>query len=277
MLESIGASIEHVRSILSSKSSKNECSFKLNNINTDALKDLICLLSEFNNVSILVHTGTRPSLHLAYICVNKLEHHLHGTDVDKEGEMICIDDRHEGTDFFRKRLIQLLKSKVTFDEKHLAAAVLHPLYRKLSFTTKITSTAFHNKFLTFKEKHKSMEDQFADLDDNNSCEGNSTPTTTINNDELEKYLRMNIDNVYKQPNPRPFWRDHENKFPGLALLARRLFSIPVISAGVEQQFSSAGLTISERRSSLDPDTVNDILFVRSVQTLLESKPDYFSK
>ena len=46
-LESIDASIEYMQSILSSKSSENECSFKLNNINTDALKDLIRLLSEF--------------------------------------------------------------------------------------------------------------------------------------------------------------------------------------------------------------------------------------
>ena len=38
MLESIDALIEYIRSILSSKSSKNECSFKLNNINTDAVK-----------------------------------------------------------------------------------------------------------------------------------------------------------------------------------------------------------------------------------------------
>ncbi|CAF1264781.1 unnamed protein product [Rotaria sordida] len=120
-----------------------------------------------------------------------------------------------------------------------------------------------------------MKDQFADPDDDDSCDVNSTPT--MKNDELEKYLRMNIEDVYKQPNSLPFWRDHQNKFPGLALLARRLFSIPVTSAGVERQFSSAGLTISQRRSSLDPDTVNDVLFVRSVQTLLQSKLDYFSK
>ncbi|CAF1396390.1 unnamed protein product [Rotaria sordida] len=296
MLESIDASIEHVRSILSSKSLKNECSFKLNNINTDALKDLIRLISEFKKVSVLVQTGTRPSLHMAYICVSKLERHLNGTDVDKEGEIICIDDRHEGTNFFRKRLIQLLRCKFTFDEKHIAAAVLHPLYRKLTFATTYSKNISHlyireqlndifglnqQHFTTnsepVKKKHKSMEDQFADPDDDDSCDVKSTPTTTIKNDELEKYLRMNIEDVYKQPNPLPFWRDHQNKFPGLALLARRLFSIPVTSAGVERQFSSAGLTISQRRSSLDPDTVNDVLFVRSVQTLLQSKPDYFSK
>ena len=32
---------------------------------------------------------------MAHICVNKLEHHLNGTEVNKEGEIICVDDRHE--------------------------------------------------------------------------------------------------------------------------------------------------------------------------------------
>ena len=32
----------------------------------------------------------------------------------------------------------------------------------------------------------------------------------------------------------------------------------------------------ERRSSLDPQTVNDILFVRSIQNILEQKQNFFS-
>jgi hypothetical protein len=121
-----------------------------------------------------------------------------------------------------------------------------------------------------------MEDQFTDPDDDgNTYDLNSASTTASTNDELDRYLRMNIDDIYKQSNPLPFWRDHQNKFLALSLLARRLFSIPVTSAAVERQFSSAGLTINQRRSSLDPDTVNDILFVRYVQNILGIKPDFF--
>ena len=87
---------------------------------------------------------------------------------------------------------------------------------------------------------------------------------------------MNIEEIYKQPNPLPYWRDHQNKFPALSLLARRLFSIPVTSAGLERQFSSARLTVTERRSSLDPETVNNVPLVRSIQHVLELKPDVFS-
>ncbi|CAF4659126.1 unnamed protein product, partial [Rotaria socialis] len=221
MLESVDASIEHIRFILLSKSSKSQCYFKLNNINIDALKDLIGLLSKLKNVSSLVQTGTRPSLHMAYICINKLERHLSGINVNADG-----------IDFFRKRLIQLLKCMFTFDDKHLAAAILHPLYRKLTFATTYFKSIAHfyireqlNDILGLSE-----QDQFADPDDNSDPDDiGPIAMITFKNDELE------------------------SKFPGLSLLARRLFSIRITSAGVERQLSLAGLTITQRRSSLDPD------------------------
>jgi hypothetical protein len=182
-----------------------------------------------------------------------------------------------------------------FDEKHLAAAVLHPLYRKLTFASTYLKGIAHsylrqqiddvlgvnNQDQTYivepaKKKHKSMEDQFADPDDIDIDDDNDLISTTISkNDELEKYLRMNIGDVYKQSNPLPFWKDNENKFPCLSLIARRLFSIPVTSAAVERSFSAAGLAVTERRSSLDPSTVNDILLVRSIQNILERNPNFF--
>jgi hypothetical protein len=39
---------------------------------------------------------------------------------------------------------------------------------------------------------------------------------------------------------------------------------------------SAGLAVTERRSSLDPQFLNDILFVRSIQNILEQKQNFFS-
>ncbi len=90
-------------------------------------------------------------------------------------------------------------------------------------------------------------------------------------------MQLNIDDIYKQSNSLPFWRDYQNKFPALSLLARRLFSIPVAAAAVEWQFSAAGLTITQRRCCLDLDTVNNVLFVRSIQNILNQKPGFLSK
>ncbi|CAF5020772.1 unnamed protein product, partial [Rotaria sp. Silwood1] len=295
LLESIDLSYENLRLVLS-KSTNSKQAFKLIKINVDGLKDLICLLSVFKDVCILVQTGTRPSLHMAYIAMNKLERHLSGTDADENGESITIDDRHEGTEFFRRRLLQLLRTMFTFDEKHLAAAVLHPLYRRLTFASTYSKTIAHSyirqqidEILRLnsqeqvtssepsKKNHKSMEDQFADPDDVGGIDSiDMVLTTIVKNDELDKYLRMNIEDIYKQSNPLSFWKHHQHKFPRLSLLARRLFSIPVTSAAVERSFSAAGLAVTERRSSLNPDTVNDILFVRSIQNLLEQNPHFFS-
>jgi hypothetical protein len=88
---------------------------------------------------------------------------------------------------------------------------------------------------------------------------------------------MNIDDIYIQSSPLPSWHDRPNKFLDLAMLARRPFSILVTSVGAEYQFSSTGLTITERHSRLDADTVKDIFSVRSIQNVLNFKPDFFFK
>ncbi len=95
MLESIDASNEQLRSIFSSKSFKTK--------------------STLRYVSLLVQTSNRPSLHMAYVRINKLEHDLNRTDVHENGEIISIDDRQEGNTerdessihsfFFRHRIV----------------------------------------------------------------------------------------------------------------------------------------------------------------------------
>ena len=54
-------------------------------------------------------------------------------------------------------------------------------------------------------------------------------------------------------------------FPNLSKLARRIYSIPCTSAAVEREFSVAGQIVNQRRSNLDPTTVNNILFLRSIE------------
>lgn len=254
---------------------------------------------------------------MVYVGLNKLKIHLSGDDIDSSGEQLIVDDRHEGTknffkfiliyvpylylgtDFFRKRLKQLLMIMCQLDKKHLAGALLHPLYRKLTFVNDYQRSKTHiyvRKLLTdlygygihqqvvnttsnvgepVKKKHRTIEDQFIDPDDDDQT-FISADTTNQTMDELDKYLKMSIDDQYKVPNPLIFWHRHHEKFPYLAKLARRLYSIPATSACVERQFSAGGLLITERRSSLNPDTVENVLFIRSIQKALKNNPNLFS-
>ncbi|CAF2201795.1 unnamed protein product, partial [Rotaria magnacalcarata] len=86
---------------------------------------------------------------------------------------------------------------------------------------------------------------------------------------------MNIEDIQKIPNLFPFWEHYQQKFPCLSLLARHLFSIPVTSAALERFFSAVGLAVTERRSTLDRQTLNDILFVISIQKIFEQKQTFF--
>ena len=173
-----------------------------------------------------------------------------------------------------------------FDEKHIASAVLHLLHKKLTSVNaykkgmadsyirqQINGFFFSNDqqdvttYESSKKKHKPMEDQFIDPGDIYTIDGmNIKSDFSMKNDELEIYLQLNIMDEYKQHNPLPFWRDHQQKFPCLSLVARRLFSIYVTSA--------AGRVVTARHSSLDPAIVNDILdqkseFFFSIRMIIE--------
>jgi hypothetical protein len=96
LLQSIEASIEHVRSLLSTRPKAEKQKSNLNKININGLKDMVILLETFQDVIKLIQTGDRPTLHMVYVCLNKLKLHLEGKDVDANGDLILISDRHEG-------------------------------------------------------------------------------------------------------------------------------------------------------------------------------------
>jgi len=89
-------------------------------------------------------------------------------------------------------------------------------------------------------------------------------------DELDKYIRLTLDEKEQYENPMEFWKKLGNRsaFPNLVRLARKYYSIPCSSASVERQFSATGQIITQRRANLDPSTVNDIIFLRSADKQL---------
>ena len=66
-----------------------------------------------------------------------------------------------------------------------------------------------------------------------------------------------------------FWKNNQNKFPILSSIVRDLYSIPASNTNIEQLFSSAGNTISDRRTNLNPEKVNKVLFLNKNLLLLK--------
>jgi hypothetical protein len=86
-------------------------------------------------------------------------------------------------------------------------------------------------------------------------------------DEIDRYINLQLDPNVTYTNPLDFWQQsqYHQSFPNLSRLARQYFSIPCSSAAVERQFSAAGIIISQRRANMDPSTLNNVIFLRSVE------------
>ncbi|CAF2105225.1 unnamed protein product, partial [Rotaria magnacalcarata] len=84
-------------------------------------------------------------------------------------------------------------------------------------------------------------------------------------DELDQYLNLGIDKSKLESNPLSFSKEYQDEFQRLSRYARSIHSIPATSASVERQFSEAGLIIQERRTNLNPERLDNILLIRSMQ------------
>jgi hypothetical protein len=92
------------------------------------------------------------------------------------------------------------------------------------------------------------------------------PRISKKRDELSQYLKMD----YRETNTNDilsFWKTMADSLPNLAKVASQILTVPGTSASVERSFSVSGQIISERRSSISPDVVDDILFLRSVNKM----------
>ena len=84
--------------------------------------------------------------------------------------------------------------------------------------------------------------------------GNALPARGI---EFQQYRSINVcpDDLLK------WWESEKETFPRLSKLALCLLAVPATSAPSERVFSTAGLTISSKRSQLSPSNVNKIIVV----------------
>lgn len=79
-------------------------------------------------------------------------------------------------------------------------------------------------------------------------------------DEINSYLNTTND---INTDPLMWWKEHENEYPVLSLIAKDYLIIQATSVAAEQAFSIAGNTITQTRNKLDPETAREILCLKS--------------
>ena len=192
--------------------------------------------------------------------------------------------------FFRLRIYQLLHSMFTLEPIHLAATLLHSKYRLLRKCSFYEVQECHSYIRSRMVEIKAIEQKKSksNVPENCSTVQNVTSTEPVkkkpkrfgedfesgnvsdefdneSDDELSKYLEQKMDMESIDDNPLTFWYENRFTYPILSRLARSIFSIPATTADVERQFSASGMMISSRRTRLNPEQVNNALFLRSVK------------
>ncbi|CAF3851884.1 unnamed protein product [Rotaria magnacalcarata] len=201
-------------------------------------------------------------------------------------------------------ILILLSNMLDLDHRYYCATILHPDYRTLrgcSTEEKVACYRYIREQLKImneetsnndvelqknkriKSSHLSILDDFkddpeatddddehsSDNDDDDEDDFKSTEysLSLTKSDELNKYLGMKVDMNEYSSDVLLFWKRNTDEFPCLSKLARRTHSIPATSAGVERQFSTAGLILSERRNNLDPEQLDNILSIRAMEII----------
>ncbi len=79
--------------------------------------------------------------------------------------------------------------------------------------------------------------------------------------EIKKYFDEPIINI--ESNILGYWQENENRFPVLCSMAKDYLSMMPTSVSSERAFSLGGLTVTDTRANLHPNTVNECICLTS--------------
>ncbi|KAI2645924.1 Transposable element Hobo transposase [Labeo rohita] len=108
-------------------------------------------------------------------------------------------------------------------------------------------------------KKQSCSDRFTDWEDGVSC----ISAPKVINAEIAEYLGSRLEDKPDPENVLQWWKFNKERFPVLSKCVRFILRIPASSAPSERAFSVCGRILEDRRTSLGPQSVSNILFLHS--------------
>ena len=127
--------------------------------------------------------------------------------------------------------------------------------------------SLEDKALGTPPKKKRRAVLLSDSDDDLDQETDEVTNSATAPDEIDAYSTTNFDFEDGNDAPLAFWKSHRTRFPKLALIARSVYSIPASQNKSEQAFSAAGHVMTDLRTTLDPEHLDELLLLRSFNKL----------
>ena len=206
------------------------------------------------------------------------------------------DDDHPNLIQLKRYLSEHLQSYWKIKDVHYVAMLLHPNLKsfylipsKKEYATGLLKVEF-NKLVNSADVHQAQKPTLNDKKERKktkknmhssdtldeifdvSIDENDLQTQLLDKSELDLYLEDET-RIHNNMNPLSYWNSNKSLYPNLAQIAKRILSIPATNTSVERLFSHSGNTVTNRRTRLDADKVNNLLFIkRNLRTLKEIYP-----
>ena len=241
------------------------------------MEHIVPILKPFADATEILAKEDLPTASSTYILVqNLVREYLSVTDLDtgisrdlknaiKEGIVKRFKLDEDGFPF-----------DAMLDSPLVKAAVLDPRYKQLKFLKPEQKEIVHQKIIELMESESqsvvTVKTESGEPEDSSMAPPEkkskfmfdcllgdicdlTTPTSA------EKEFQDYISEPVRIANPLKWWEASENRYPNVAKLAKSYLSIPGTSVPSERTFSVAGMTLTKLRSNLDPDTLDEIIFI----------------
>lgn len=110
---------------------------------------------------------------------------------------------------------------------------------------------------------ESLEDKLFHVSNLPAADTSALTAERIVDAEMMQYMSMAMDKDQLTPqHVLLFWKENQHRFPHLAVAARAILGFAVSAAGIERDFSAAGLMISPRRNRLHAALAEMSVFVK---------------
>ena len=245
----------------------------------DLMEEILPTLTNFKITSESLSADLQPTLHLVV-------QSLFSLDFDMEKTTSSMDES-VAKSFILSLRENLKKRFPDFGTTSMAYAVgslLHPFYRgaPLSMTNRFDDVfneiiKKHPSYLDWQQNQEEQrqagenEDEETLLEEDplmRASKAYQQPSTSVNGPqkskielEFELFLAHPHVKNEKSMNPLEWWKKNSEIFPLLSGIAKKWFCIPASSATSERVFSAGGNIVSYKRTRLEPDNVDKLLYI----------------
>ena len=198
---------------------------------------------------------------------------IHLQENDEEGMPAAVQQA-------KRTILKSIQTRFNIGEENIvamAATALHPCHKKLRFFTqdqKDQVSAFLSEEISKLAQHTSSLNESL-----NEKQAGKAPCLSTDESAMRFLLGQYyepvdedclVDEVQQYLSEKPtalkpleYWGINHSRYPALSQIARKLLCIPATSTPAERVFSAAGNTVIPKRASLEPECVDQLVFLHS--------------